>query len=184
MPQVDNTSTTLDLKALSDFLDPAAETFAKHRVEFVLAPHLLCRPTYAVSQLTWHEIRFDDRSSLATIPDDKRGVYAFSIKTPCASLPPHGYILYVGIAGLRSNRSLRARYNDYLKTSHVIKRPRIARMISTWYSVLSFLFAPVPDEVSPTDLEALEEQLLSALIPPCSDRGMDADLSQQMRAFR
>ena len=60
-----------------------------------------------------------------------------------AVLPPHEYILYIGIAGYNSQRSLRERYKDYLNAKKVIKRAKIARMIGTWHEVLRFFFAPV-----------------------------------------
>lgn len=72
-------------------------------------------------------------------------------------LPPHGYILYIGIAGRNSDRSLQERYKDYLNTPKVVKRDRIARMIGNWHNILCFFYAPIEDGVSSEELQELEK---------------------------
>ena len=98
-------------------------------------------------------------------------------------LPPHGYILYIGIAGRNSERSLRERYKDYLYPKKVIKRGGIQRVMN-WRSVLQFVFAPVDDTVTTEDLQRLERQLNTALIPPFSEQDMDAGVRAKRRAWR
>ena len=174
----------LDFTALNAFVDAATQTIAKHSLTFVLDPDQLATTNSVVQDLEWQSVRFDDAEALVRIPDDKRGVYAFAIRQESNVLPPHSYVLYIGIAGRRSQRSLRDRYMDYLKSSHLIRRARIARMIATWHRTLTFYFAPVETTITSDQLETLERELNSALIPPCSEGDLEADLKQKKRAFR
>ncbi len=48
--------------------------------------------------LTWDSILYGEEE-IEKIPDDKRGIYAFIVCHNSNALPPHGYILYIGIAG-------------------------------------------------------------------------------------
>lgn len=137
---------------------------------------------YAIPTLSWDSICFGDEE-LDRVPNDKRGVYAFAVCHKDEVLPPHGYILYIGIAGRDSERALRDRYKDYLNVKKVMKRDRIALMIGTWKQVLRFYFAPVGDEVSSEDLKAMEQQLITALMPPFSVGDLDADTRRKRRAF-
>lgn len=142
------------------------------------------RKDYAVERLNWNSIRFGDEDAIETVPDDKRGVYALTICHPSKVLPSHGYVLYIGIAGRRSKRPLRARYKDYLNEKRVLKRPALAYAIGTWEEVLRFYFAPVDDKFPSKDLERLERQLNTALLPPYSINDLEADTKRKMRAFR
>ena len=137
---------------------------------------------HAIPSLAWDSISYG-REELDKVPDDKRGVYAFAICQKDAVLPPHGYILYIGIAGYNSKRALRERYKDYLSESKVIKRAKIARMIGTWNEVLRFFFAPVDENVSSEELKKLELQLNTALIPPFSQKDLEANVKRKLRAF-
>ncbi len=135
-----------------------------------------------VNQLTWSSIKYGD-AEVHKVPDDKRGVYAFAICQPSKLLPPHGYVLYIGIAGKDSNRPLRERYKDYLNGKRVMKRKKIAFMIGNWHQVLRFFYAPVDEAVSTEDLQRLEIHLNTALLPPYSDRDMVAEVRDMRRAF-
>jgi len=139
--------------------------------------------------LRWHSIRYANDSELHLVPDNKRGVYAFSISSPAASTPKHGYILYIGLAGRdprnpeRTPRSLRARYSDYLKPSYVESRPTIRRMIAYWSAVLTFSFAPVDDNLPSDDLHRLERHLNDTFVPPFSQADYSTETRQRRAAF-
>ena len=136
-----------------------------------------------MSSLTWDSISYASEQEIDKIPDNKRGVYAFSICHPSTILPPHGYVLYIGIAGRDSKRSLRERYKDYLQNSHIRKRPKIYFMIGTWSEVLRFFFAPVEENVSSNELKTLEKQLNTMLLPPLSQMDLVAEIKEMRRAF-
>lgn len=173
----------MDLTILKDFVKSALGDVGQYKLERVfLSPDKLRFVSYVVPSLNWNSIPFGE-AQINNIPNDKRGVYAFVLREPNAFLPPHGYVLYIGIAGRKSKRSLRTRYRDYLNPAKVIKRDRIARMIGTWSEVLHFYFSPVDDTMSSADLEKLEEQLNGALMPPCSEGDLDADTKRKRRAF-
>ena len=173
----------MKLDGLIDFANEANSEIAKYTVSVTLSPEKMAANEYAIPTLTWDSISYGE-TELDRVPDDKRGVYAFSVCHNDNLLPPHGYVLYIGIAGRDSNRSLRDRYRDYLNEKKVLRRARIARMIGTWHEVLRFFFAPVPDEVSSDDLKTLEKQLNTALMPPFSEGDLEADTKRKRRAFR
>lgn len=173
----------MSLKILTDFAKKSNEKLGSFRLEFMLSPELLSRDDYEIDVLKWDSIKYGNEE-LGKVPDDKRGIYAFVIEHRGAVIPQHGYILYVGIAGRKSKRTLRERYRDYLNEKSVMKRSRIAMMIGNWHSVLRFYFAPVDDSVSSEDLEKLEEKINGAFLPPFSNGDFEAELKPGLRAFR
>lgn len=148
-----------------------------------LSPDKLAFAAFNVASLAWDSIKYGD-AEIDKVPGDKRGVYAFSIYQPSQVLPPHGHVLYIGIAGRKSDRSLKERYKDYLSPKKIIKRDRIARMIGTWREVLRFHFAPIEDSMTSEQLEQLERDLNTALLPPFSEGDLEADTKRKRRAFR
>ena len=173
----------IDFDDIDDFANNAACAIGQYRQEFILSPNQISGFIYPSTDLEWKSIPYGD-DEIENVPDDRRGVYAFTVSTNDTALPPHGYVLYIGIAGRRSNRSLRERYRDYLNSKKVLKRERIARMIGTWRTVLRFYFAPVAPEMSSDELEELEKQLNGALMPPMAHADLEATIKAQRRAFR
>ena len=112
-----------------------------------------------------------------------RGIYAFVVSHSNSVLPHHGYVLYVGIAGKNSNRSLRDRYADYLNTKIILSRDRVCAMIAGWAEVLHFVYAPVECSVSSDDLIALEKEISGALLPPFSPGDREARIKAMERMF-
>ena len=183
MPQVDPLATPPRTpRAAVDFVNEAADLH-KHEVPFTLHPTSLGNTDFSVPQLVWDSIPYG-HAQISSVPDDKRGIYAFAIHQPSAVLPPHTYVLYIGLAGRNSERSLRSRYRDYLSEAKYMKRPRIARMIGTWYNVLKFFYAPVDHRLSSQDLLALEKELIAALLPPFCAGDLESSVAAKQRAFR
>jgi len=173
----------MNLDAIVDFANKAHEAVGRYNFQVTLTPENIMVDEYALDQLAWGSIKYGEEE-IDKVPHDKRGVYAFAVHHPSNVLPPHGYVLYIGIAGRDSRRSLQERYRDYLNHKKVVKRPRIARMIGDWHKVLKFFFAPVGDNVSPEDLKTLERQLNTALMPPFSEGDLEAGTKAKRRAFR
>lgn len=173
----------MDLSDITDFVDQANNEIGKFQVTFTLSPTKLKFDAFNAPGLAWDSVKYGE-AEIDRVPDDKRGIYAFSIHHPSQVLPPHGYILYIGIAGRKSERSLKARYKDYLNPRKVVKRDRIARMIGTWHEVLRFHFAPIDDAMTSEQLEKLERDLNTALLPPFSEGDLEADTKKKRRAFR
>ena len=174
----------MDTNSVVDFADQAQEEIGKFKFDVILSPGKLQRNDYILDALNWDSILYDDADELEKVPNDKRGLYAFAICHPSQVLPPHGYILYIGIAGKNSKRALRVRYKEYLNEKKILKRPRIARMIGTWYEVLRFYFAPVEDDVSTEELQEIEKQLNTALMPTFSAGDLEADAKKKRSAFK
>lgn len=174
---------TADFSEIDDFAQSASDAIARFKLEFILSSDQMNDDNYGLASLNWSSIPYGE-DDINSIPDDRRGIYAFAVCKESAVLPPHCYVLYIGIAGRKSDRSLRERYRDYLNKKKVLKRDRIARMIGTWRSVLRFYFAPVDDGVSSEQLEELEKQLNGTLLPPLSEGDLEAGIKRQRRAFR
>ena len=169
---------------LYDFTNQVNQEIASYAItNFILNPNNLLADDFVLPKLDWQAIRYGS-DQIEKIPDNRRGVYALAIRVGSDVLPPHGYILYIGIAGRNSNRSLRERYKDYLSPTQLKKRAGIARAIVNWRQVLQFMFAPVDDSVTTEDLQHLERQLNTALIPPLSEQDMDAAVRQRRRAWQ
>lgn len=183
VPQVIPQMLPTDIDKLAKLIDPAIQTIAAHKLDFVLPPRGLSRTTYALPDLAWHSIPYNEPAAFDSVPDDKAGLYAFSIRGSSTALPPHGYIVYIGAVGFKPNRTLRDRYKEYLSVRRVLKRERIARMIRSWHQVLTFHYAPVPSTVTPAELGQMERHLNSTLIPPFSVRDLDSKVKQQRTAF-
>ena len=173
----------MDLFSLEDFANAATQEIAKFAVSFNLSPERLTSEDFGVGVLDWAHIPYGSEA-LEQVPNDKRGVYAFVACHENGILPPHKYVMYIGIAGRRSDRPLRDRYRDYLNPKSVKKRPKIARMIGTWHSVLQFHFASVEDGIDTDALEKIEKALNNALMPPFSQGDLDAELKQKRSAFQ
>ena len=186
--QFDNSKTSegellLNIKPLVDFADEVHESFGKFNRDFTLIPHQLMATDYITDYLTWDSIRYG-RNELNRVPNDRRGVYAFAVCQESNVLPPHCYVLYIGMAGRDSDRPLRERYRDYLIPSRIAKRDGVKVMIGRWHEVLRFYFAPVDDDVSSDEIRDLERQLNTALVPPYSEADIDANVRRHRRAFR
>jgi hypothetical protein len=174
----------LSTDAFKDFANEANAEIGNYRVQMMLSPDKMRFNTYCVPKLDWQSIRYGN-AELNQVPNDRRGVYAFVLCEQSPVLPPHGYVLYVGIAGRGSTRSLRARYKEYLNAKAVTKkRPRIAYMIGNWQPVLRFYFVPVEPDFPSEDLELLESQLNTALMPPFSEGDLEAETKKKRRAFK
>lgn len=172
----------MDFDELDDFAREATEEIAQYKVTFILSPPKMMADDYNIDVLNWDAIDYGSEEQ-GKIPDNKRGIYAFGVCQESTVLPPHGYILYFGIAGVKSERTLRDRYRDYLNVKKVIKRPKIAIMISNLREVLKFYFAPVDDDFSTDELKRLEEQLNTALMSPMAEIDLDTDAKRKRRAF-
>lgn len=173
----------MNIDSIKEYSDAASEELGKYIVQFMLPPKKLLRDDYVLNPLAWDSIPYGD-AQIDQVPNDKRGIYAFVISVANDVVPPNGYVVYIGIAGRKSDRNLRARYRDYLNEKKVLKRSaRIIRMIANWNEVLRFHFAPVDDTVTSEELEKLEEQLSTAFLPPFSEGDIEGETKAMRRAF-
>ena len=169
---------------LRDFANEANREVGNFRLNFTLSPNKMRRDDYDLEALTWDSIHFGDDAEIEKIPNNKRGIYALTICHPGKVMPLHGYVIYIGIAGRRSDRPLRERYKDYLNEKRMQKeRPGLAYAIGTWQDVLRFCFAPVDDRFSSGNLEELEKKINTALMPPYSFGDLEANTKNKQKAF-
>ena len=173
---------SLDMETLARQRDVALAEIKAYEIKLTLNIEAILALHPSENPLHWNSIRFD-KNQIQHVPNDQRGLYAFIIADQRTFLPPHGCIMYIGIAGRRSRRSLRARYQDYFKPSEVERRPALGRMIVNWHPILHFHFAPVDDDVTSEELEAMEQRLITAFLPPCCKDDIEADTRAMMAAF-
>lgn len=126
----------VDIGQIQDISNQQHAEFGKYKVPFSLVPNSLMVDEFVIESLDWSSVKYGIEEEKHKVPDDKRGVYAFCIHHPSPVLPCHGYVLYIGIAGRNSWRSLRERYQDYLTVSKIITRANIVRIIGDWHEVL------------------------------------------------
>ena len=173
---------SLDMAALARQNDVALAETKAYEIRFILNTNAILALEPSENPFHWNSIGFG-KDEIQEVPDDQRGLYAFVIADHRTFLPPHGYIMYIGISGRNSDRSLRARYQDYFKQSEIQRRPCVSRMIATWHPILRFHFAPVDNNVTSPELEAMEQRLITAFLPPCSKGEVKADTKAMVAAF-
>lgn len=171
----------MDFSSLIDIVDDADNELGKYRIEFILAPKKLEFANYAFQNIPWQSVKFS-KNLINNVPDTHRGVYAFAINQTSAILPPHNYIVYIGIAGRNSDRSLRARYKDYFDERKLAKRGGLVmKMVARWQDYLTFYFWPIDDNITTQDLQLIEEQLNTALLPPFSTGDIAVETKKKKR---
>ena len=173
---------SLNMEALARQNDVALAEIKAYEITFILNTNSILALRPSENPFHWDSIRFG-KNEIRDVPNDHRGLYAFIIADQRTFLPPHGYIMYIGIAGRDSDRSLRDRYGDYFKQSELERRPAVKRMIVTWHRILRFHFAPVADNVPSAELEAMEKRLITAFLPPCCKDDIEAETRAMMAAF-
>ena len=88
---------------LDDFVNASAEQL-KYQFSVALHPDSLTAADSELQPLAWESIRYG-HDEIDRVPDDKRGIYAFAINCPSDVLPPHSYILYIGMLLSRAGHS-------------------------------------------------------------------------------
>lgn len=153
--------------------DPVAlaDEFAQRDIGFTLVPAQWRQYTNA-APLSWTQVKFTD-AGLSTIPT-LPGIYAFVIRHANILFPPHGYIMYIGI----TDRTLRKRYREYLNEQARCKRPHIHRLLTRFVDDVEFYYSAQDATV---DLEALETDLLGAILPPLNKKDFPVHI-QKARA--
>ena len=123
--------------------------------------------------LEWKWQKFDGAAA-SGVPTTA-GVYAFCVEMSVTGTLAARYVMYVGKA--ESSRGLRRRYREYVEEASGRKaaRPRMERLFVTWPDHLMFGFA----ETGALAPEAVEGELLQALMPPMND-----ELPAAVRAAR
>jgi excinuclease UvrABC nuclease subunit len=129
----------------------------------------------ASANLQWTWVPFEE-SATGSVPEGP-GVYAFLIEPRLATNLPAAYPMYVG----KTDRSLRQRFSEYhLEAQNPNKRLHIIMLIQRYQEFLYFYCAPLDPPVSP---EAVESELIDAIVPPVNRR-FSAKVSRIVNAMQ
>lgn len=140
------------------FVDLSDEARA-HKLGLLLWPRQWASYSSTI-ELTWQEFSFED-ASIQSIPESQ-GVYAFCIKPETGSNLDTSYLIYVG----ETTRTLKQRFREYLRETHdPIGRGKVYYFFNMYRPYLKFCCAPLPESVSPKDIE---DDLLKTYIPLCN----------------
>lgn len=160
--------------------DRAMAQLTRYEQRFILSPHRF-KDGVTLPSLTWTTVHFTAAHIRAVVA--KPGLYAFSVVTGRAGLPPHGYVLYVGQTGAkRDSRTLKIRAVEYLKEKKTGKRRHVWEFLNKWSGHLAFHFAALDPKTS--DLEAVEKTLNDALMPPYSVNDFSTEIKAQKKAWQ
>lgn len=110
--------------------------------------------------LGWQVYRLH-RNQRGHIPDEP-GIYTLVAKPSIAKHPESSYLMYLG-----QTESLHRRFGEYLtKEKRETGRPKVFLLLNLYPDHTWFCFTPVPLD----DLNAAEDALLEAFLPPCNDQ--------------
>ncbi len=161
---------TSDIVKQIDSITPYKQEFILHPVQW---------RTCQIRDLKWQSVKFD-QSHTQNIPV-QRGLYSFIVKHLNNSFPSNGYVMYVGITGDKTyKRTLRSRYQEYLREIDRPKRISIHEMLNRWNGDIYFYFVPVPDKR--ISLSKIETSLLDAMMPPLNERDFSGSFGKIIKA--
>ena len=152
------------------------DAFGRYRIQkFILHPGLWSSFQPIVPTLKWQRVKFT-AGGVKNLPDNKFGIYSFIAEPNVAGHSAVGYLLYVGKA---QEQSLQDRVTSYLYEKNKRKsRVHIAEMLDHCPNHLWLHYAEVAD---PTKIEAIEDALLQAFLPPFN-RDFPATISHMVSA--
>lgn len=123
-------------------------------------------------QHTW-EVRRLAHAEEGAIPP-RPGIYTLVIQPSVASHPACAYLMYVGQAA-----DLRERFHQYMTTERrATGRPKLVRLLTVYSDYLWFCYT----EVAATNLNVVEDALITAFNPPANSK-ISGILGRARRAF-
>lgn len=125
------------------------------------------------TRLSWKTKKYSDLLADPTIlPTGESGIYVFLVKPNLRLLPGVNYIMYIGKA---QRQSFRARFRQYIaEKDDPAGRVAIRKLLLLWDDHLWYMYAHIPNTA---DISAIEQELLSAFMPP-SNVQLTAGLSK------
>lgn len=126
-------------------------------------------------------------SAMNSIPNDKGGIYLFSIKCEVINKLTE-YPVYIGRAQFTENQNLRKRCREYFtKYLRNDERPRITKMIKYWGAELYLSYFVVENSQNNDDnnniIIDLEKKLINSLLLPFNTEIPDMEIRQAISAF-
>ncbi len=139
-----------------------------------------------ISFKNWTSIKYlndeanDFNQDVASIPNDKGGLYLFYAK--CPIIPGiTEFPFYIGRAQLTPNQNLRKRIKEYfLQYKREEDRPKVTRMLRYWGEDLFVAYLIVD---SNQDIITSESLLINSLLLPMNDQIPDKEIRDGVKAF-
>lgn len=127
----------------------------------------------------WEVLKFE-RTNQKLVPD-KSGIYAFFVEPRLANFPSHAYLMYIGLAGYKSDNTLRKRYQQYLNNKIDLDRSSIYWLLNNWEDYIYFYYCDI--DGSAMNLKEIETKLLDTFLPPYVKRGFSTRIKNILGAF-
>lgn len=161
-------------------VDSFVADFSRHQRSFILSPQQWSAFKLSTN-LTWkHEPLLD--VNIGAIPKT-RGIYAHSICLNLPSIPPNGYITYVGLVGDKKNkgpsgnsRHLQQRFKEYLREQKELIRGSVWEVLKQYADHMIFHYAEIADPT--VRLHPIENALLDTLLPPCNKNDFSIEIKE------
>lgn len=160
------------------------EAISIHKVSFVLNPtnewDSFPPQFLEIVQRPWAEFKYfsDDAKTInpaiSNVPNTTGGIYLFLIKPNIIADIPN-YLAYVGRAHISDGQNLQKRVREYATEE---KRMKIVQMKRYWSPYLYVRYLPLEDNEV---IDAIEVELIKAILPPFNDRLPDV-YNQAMRS--
>ena len=116
-----------------------------------------------------HSLHKSHKPKIPAVP----GIYSLLVQPGIANHADCSYLMYLGKA-----TSLRSRFGNYLTTEKT-RRPKIVRLLQMYEGNIQFCYSKVRE----AKLDAIEEQLYNAFVPPCNSQ-FSGELSRAKGAFK
>lgn len=140
-----------------------------------------------IMQDDWAEYKYFDESGEVSVevkrlPNDKGGIYLYVVKPPI----PINYtpvIMYIGRAHNNGkSQNLRKRVNNYAREAQDLYRGRksIRSLFAKYAEYLHVMYIALENN---EDIDRLEKEMISAIVPACNRELMQVSLKEGRAAF-
>lgn len=135
----------------------------------------------------WHTFKYIlnngsiNSRAIDKIDDTKGGIYVFSI-SPEIIPKRQRVLMYIGRALITTSENLKLRIRSYYYNFHGKEnweRPKIQELFNNWET---YMFCSYFEIDNNSTIEAVEDELINKLLPPCNSKIPDKKISAAVRA--
>lgn len=143
---------------------------------------------YGLKAEDWKCVKFYDESGnvsdeVKRIPSDKGGIYIYVVKPVILPIAECAYIMYIGRAHNNGKSiNLRKRVFHYINESNDMYKGRIQirKLFNIYKKYLYVMYIQMDNN---DDIDKLEKELVSAIVPPINDDLMQPSLKKAAKMW-